>query len=1586
MSTEEEEINFQLGDRVYIAATGPLDGLRGRIYYLDETLLRILPDGTFHRLEDIPILDGDFDPALEITNAYLLKKRAEPAFVVQHDFQVGYLAETIKENGEMGVTYKIKSIDEGADSVVLEDPTGADKEVVFGFIGIRQDEDFIIIRVRQPPDSIAENNAAEAPAAADPLTEEERGGLEILDSLDVPEIMEIREISATQRFYPDIVQRNDMLQDLLSALSIKQQKNPQRQSEIRKLVETMILLRNQFITYTRSGEPSGHINTFYTTLNELLEKGEVPLSRRVADAKRVLYLDHTTQHINGTETDPLDTAYTGVSVQYLSDVVAASVEYYEKELGGIQGQAVGGALPNWFLSWEGFFSTYQKSWVSGGTGRRPFSADTEFFRSMPEMGAVKNIDGLSNLEDNEQAGIDLITVADIKKINISLLRGVGPRVGRMREKEAPRIVESAESVAVESYLLFPLKYDRELGAIRSGKLALDIGRALTPSMTMEMILWKQPISDIPTADAIFNVSRTSFGNITVEDWLVGQPLESKGMGDVLNKLASFGLATKELNLDQMLVIIEKINKYRALVRTTIQNINEKSKIELEGISLQNNPLLLPEIVQERVNQLLGEPSFQKAIQEFQTRYPSYRENDIALFAYLFTKMYDFTVAVLSGAPIPLQREIRRKARVDFLRRLTESAIILDNKSRRVPYISEKPTVPRSNVKDYVDADVRSVNPCAHVSSITMIRKIKDNTLRMKALLEFLTRFAGEKKDNWVHCKVCSKQAICVHERLLLQEFLKPLEKDDLHKELLLTFSRSQFHGQFCCSNCGQSISDIDYDTSLEYDDEGRPMSGRAVLVDSDAILQDQFDQALGAPVGTAEDMKFPTDIQTDIYKIAKTITGRVGVRITEEGYRKISQRVEIDVAKQPSREDYSKYQKGQKAKGVATIDYDVLRSRVIIASTTAYLLVELQSGIPSYTTRYRLPGCSKIGFSGFPTGPKEQTTGIDYLACAISGISENAAPWNLTGFLKEKSVQKRQAEIAKLVMTAVNNTLKNSDVQNDMALKKEYMEKIGKVVQEEGLVEKIPSGFVPEQIVRGDSASAVPSAANDKEKGRGWILLANDIAKQTIALGTNSPYSETTCCFHPLQTPTAFWDSKDLPALPTAKGSTGGKGSHLAVHYTTRRLDQVNVVAPDSILYRVFLQVCFEGPRRGLPHEPGYDHLCPHCGFQFPRSNEILTPEEGLTALQTQKVDTSRAKFQELLDESHNRYSVTPATTVDLITGINLLTKLRALEPPPFEGWAEVISNTILAVETFSKDKAPEDTDIASAYGPLSNLAEEFKQELISRIGPENTRIAEQLVTQSPTSLVQSLQTYFLVPFQRLHSKFHTESLKVQNNYELGEGTEEDIHALLRNHLAYLDELKKLMDGITKSKVEQVRNKLMVCIPFIQEYIRTPLLPGGAIGLPYLLQAMVLGIFAECANPNLIPKGTRKGDTLDARGAMKVLSICLGRFRLEGLNFTQDEIRSMIARREEVEKMRIISKFDRMTPEQKAAELMNKRLGLGQWAVGGTDAVWKYNSAQYERERVERGEMVGLMDGAPAADEVGREAGYSNEQTGEDDH
>jgi hypothetical protein len=109
----------------------------------------------------------------------------------------------------------------------------------------------------------------------------------------------------------------------------------------------------------------------------------------------------------------------------------------------------------------------------------------------------------------------------------------------------------------------------------------------------------------------------------------------------------------------------------------------------------------------------------------------------------------------------------------------------------------------------------------------------------------------------------------------------------------------------------------------------------------------------------------------------------------------------------------------------------------------------------------------------------------------------------------------------------------------------------------------------------------------------------------------------------------------------------------------------------------------------------------------------------------------------------------------------------------------------------------------------------------------------------------------------------------------------------------------------------------------------------------------------------------------------------------------------LIARRTAAEKDLFMTGQNKMTPEEKKADLMMKRLGLGKWAVGGTKAIITLDPDQLDREREQRIEM-GLGDFAINADAaahatallqddiyggggVGAEGGYDNEQTAADD-
>jgi hypothetical protein len=225
--------------------------------------------------------------------------------------------------------------------------------------------------------------------------------------------------------------------------------------------------------------------------------------------------------------------------------------------------------------------------------------------------------------------------------------------------------------------------------------------------------------------------------------------------------------------------------------------------------------------------------------------------------------------------------------------------------------------------------------------------------------------------------------------------------------------------------------------------------------------------------------------------------------------------------------------------------------------------------------------------------------------------------------------------------------------------------------------------------------------------------------------------------------------------------------------------------------------------------------------------------------------------------------------------------------------------------------------------------------------------------------------------------------------------------------LGFLHTIQKTVKGYTRSKLETVVKQLAVVLPLIQNEIRANLIPGGVLGLPYFVGTLISGILAEFINPNVMPTQPIVGavGTLDAttRVPLNILDTCLIRLETEGLLYTEEQIRERIAKRIEAEKVAVLRRMDNMTPEEKRVTLMNQRLGLKEYAVGGTKAIFLLNEDQYERERIQRGEM-GLATEFGATGEMaeamqqfaneeayggggdGAEGGYDNVQMDADDY
>lgn len=1582
-----EEDSFELGDTIYLSGKNGAWEVSGRIYYLDDSKIQVLPTDKARNLETIEIIDGELDPEAQIERLVLVSKRTNPAFVVQSNFHVGQVVDTIKEDGTLGVTYTITAIDVAKDTATFKDEGGDIQTIEFNFTGIPSEytSQFVIMRSREAPIPVLQLEEVVRP---DELAGEEKKGdeeLEVLGAIDIEEAREVVFVPKTEQIIEDKIQYSDMFQDLLNCLKTYQQKSLKYQGQTRQLVELMMSLRNDVVKYTRSGEPNGLKQNSYLSLGQLLDNVNVPLAKPVIEADRVLNFDLPKEYYwKSVVEPPLRGTTDGVLRGFLEQIVKASVEYYKNQIGKRkETETSEGMLPNWYVDWEGYFQKFFMPWQSSGEGKeKAFLKDTDFFRSKIPALTVEDektvfeetIGGLKR--DPKKPKDKGLFAGEETFIGLSILRGTSGRVGRLGPKEAPRILESPERGVVSYQILFPLQFLREFGSIRSSKLAMDVGVSMMQPLSIAKIIRdKKGITEIPSAGAILAVSASSLANISLEDWLENQPLESRGLGDIQTYLASLGVSSIELTLDQFSTLTSKVNLYLANLRDGIIKMNAESQKALSEITLTNRPFLSQERSKEFIENLHAD-YLNEQIDIFRNRFPSYRENELALISFLMNqKLIDYTLAILAKGESLAKESVR--IRRDLYMEAVQRRAMITHKKKLIGAIPEP-------------------NRCAHVNALAIIKKVKDEPTYFKLLAKFITKFGSQRKDNWLYCTLCNKECLCYHEMLLLQEFLKPREKDVLHKELLLGFSDGQFHGRYCCKNCGQPISEVEYDNSLEYDDEGRPMSGRSVLVDEDAIKEEQLNLFLDAPAEKVEPIEFKSERENLIYKTALQLADKVGIAFTKQDLKKVVQRVEAELLRQPSIDEYSVTYKAAKAAGKTIPDYSTLFHRVLVCSTAAHLLLCIQTNIPGYVVRYVMEGC-KAGFSGYPFGDDSDKTGILYLACAVGGIMKNETPWNLTGFQKGAK-DKREALIASYIAKLAGAAMNDMSVQEEVDRKKEHNEKIfGEGVEDGKLKEIVPEGFLPPLLRASDAAAApiVEAAATDSQKIQAWFLQANQKALETGILDARSVYTTTTCCFTSIKEPGKFWkEQTELPTLPEEPVRSGSHGSYLNVHFKSPRLDMLSVIASEKEYYKLFLQICFTGPREGMKHEPGYDHVCPHCKFSFPRDPSLMDFEkEGLAALQSQGIDVTKPAFEALVDKMHQIYKIEKSKKIKISAGEELLMKLADLNPAPIEEWKPLLYEIKEKLNAIPEDKKTDEFEIAQAYNRLSNKAQEDYDEIVKRMGLENAQTLQQILDQTTSSAIQSIHDYIMIPYLRLANRFNMASLNNLGNFDLPTQTKEDIIVDLREHLKYNNELitKKYVEGLTKAKVQFISKQFFALFPILQKEIRAPLVPGGKVGVPYLLKAAIYGMLQSFINPNEVPPvemvDFTPGDSLQdvsSRANLQILYQFLKRYREEGINFSPDQIREKLAKRKEAEKLRIINRLDKMTEEERRAELINKKYGLGEWSRGGTKGIAVLNQEQYDYENWELFQMGMKKRREREPDQSGFMAGGGGREDGYD--
>ncbi len=1604
---------IQLGDDVIIESV-TYGRTIGTVYYRSLEMIHVKPDGVSNDVHRFAVEQTEdrkerFNEEDGVSAIYILKKRELESFVEQQDIRVNQVIDTFDQDRKPYKTYKVIDVDKENDKITIQDPNEENsEELEFGFIGIpiEKHNEFVVIRVRpmvfsEEPSS--EEDKLHEEQDLQPDVEQEEADVADFEDIGIEEVGEIEvvrakvytEAAAYEQRIPDNIQRTDALNDFLSSLDPSLQNDPYAVRSVRTLVETLFYLKQSTIAYEKSGEIQGAKALSASTLVDLIERAAVPLGRPVLNISKKEYkVDDFDEKSDAQKIQFVDFEW---ELQQMKDKISTLVS------GSIKGDSKGKIVTEWHDQ-RTFLSQYLSPWRHLGVDEPLWTAiaDSDFFRTNPPDSEQATLPGYTASHDEKSPPI-------FYKVPFGMERALTTTYRKGTERRKVALLEE-EKASINSYVLFPIRAAPYLGSTRSHHLAIDSGRSQLPPKTMKMILKElgDPTEMGATSNdvVLLNTAGQTLGNIPLVDYIRGITFSSLGLGDTFAVLEQYGMENMELNQDLTGVLLEKIKASQSQLLSSLGSLRD-AMVSAGAKEGEPNPFLESPAFLEEVRR---QPILAKVLQDYEEKNISLSSSDLGKVIHLM-KAHPNYFQVAAGKNALLMG----KAFIDANRSIYLSQL---SNEQQIDYNKNHSGIrPRKN-------------PCRHVADLVSVRKLRNDSERFQELTKFALRYQGARDQNWINCNVCSEHLICVHERLQLQAYLNPKEKDTIEKEIILMFSGGQFQGNYICRNCGQTIRELGFDNNLEFDDNGKPKSGRAVLVDKDALLDEQIDQAVGVPIEPSMEKEMNLgESETVIYQIVREISERVGIILDKQGYRNVIRGAQSWIDKFPDRKSYARKQ--EKSRGRMP-DYEIASSRDIINAAAVYLLIEIQTKIPAYVVRYALKGCKSPGFEGYPLDSNESNQqGIQYIACAISSIRKKEKPWTLAyQAIPDDAV--RQAGIAVSIVKIIKDIVGNDIIQAQLEEKRRYLLHVfgtSSINDESRTKDSIPASFLPEQIILTPEEAAkqvisreVVEAVGNERARAGlvalWIRQAHAIAEKSAHLVRGTAFSETTCCVNPIQEPGSYWKSmSELPEIHKRTLMPHRQGQSLLTEFIPRPAE-VGVTEPNKDLYfRLFLKCCFTGPRIGYSHQPGVTHQCLWCGFQFPTDPAIMdTDKEGKAALS--EVDTNTAKFTELLDTIHNVNRVEPIHMREISTVRKCMDELIGIKPVPLDDWERLIKLTTDRFMNLNHPGATVD-DFALAAGELSNATSDARTSVERRLSSEKLhRILEGIARLSWVDFFKVLQTYFIIPFQRIFYNFSPESFKipVEMVLSLSEShVKDDLQPVLEKELAFLTSNKGLISGdqiqFAKLKLEDYLAQVSALLPSLN-HIRPSVIPGRDAALVYIQQAFLYGPLSMLLDSSRVPTSIGYQSTMDAmmdrsiEFLLRMVGSSLNKYTREYLSYDAKEIKNLIAVREEKERVNVVREFNALSDEARQVELMNKRLGLGKWAVGGTKLIYAYDKDYYDLERQKRidagiidfpGRGDGEMDapqgrqydkeGFPQHDdeEYEREGGYDHNQHGDDD-
>jgi hypothetical protein len=1097
----------------------------------------------------------------------------------------------------------------------------------------------------------------------------------------------IEEIPSAERFYPDPIQRQDMYNDFVMDLTPDKQKNVKALREVSQLTEYLLALKQSTVKLNVANRPIGVQKSTFETLGDVVNEvntSYIPACVPIYDIKRTLYLD--TREMSPSQ---------NILFKYIMDVEYEDnkrLELYENGEMATNGIAFYSYLDSVFQ----LARITPGSFADEGAVRDVITYEQEGYIA-PEPGTIRSgfEKGLPHGYESSFAhsfgkSIVPLTGEFLTSVRAQTSRFL-PSIRASAHKLIPAgtVSQPADQVITTGYVILDtpsILHARTLVNIPSLMTRIQIADYQRERRVQKLAdLDPVAVTDANSQSHSLMLTKEQVAAATPEFWEIWI---RNNLYRTISPIHGFSPASPLLAVALDAFVPNRSDYPKPLQDEIWKFIDQNMKLwtQASGASRQRIMKKLADGVTE------GE-SYGAIIEHPNTLNKRILED---VFLNILIKNLNEKETILRNNPQVIMAEFEKGFGSEAF---IQYATILTQLEGREPVFD--PQFLKSKLEDIIrseqnrntiaaDEAKRSgskpqINSCEHVRFLVAVRRSmnrgRDHSVYIELFKEFLSKFQGPREGNWIMCQECKKELVCVHEIMTLNEVLHPGRALSLHKKLLIEYGGPVFEGHYTCKNCGIPIQEIEYDTHIEFDDEGRPISGRSVIVDDERKALDLNE------IVSRKEVQYPTEDETKLYQIIKVISERAGAAdISKEIMDRMIHYAQVYLKeKVPPRDQYEQQIQALKIRGTRgkLPSYEEYSRNQRIGVIATLFVIELQTASPPILIRFPFTQC-RFSIQGFPTegmNPDEVGSGaLDYVTCCVASIQRREDPWSSTSWSLLPDLEKRQDIIKKMIVTMTNLLLGSSKSGMQLHISGEIRTAIRKRVESLKLEQRkerasakdtLPTGFMPEPFVQfPQNVVNEPTSADPNQAIAAMNIAGTDGPRKNLLYRLSVVYSQLKLESYKkaekdgmiiygsdrsdsFSSPISLKDIKRgalqvlglvpleeearrlamaLRTIELRTPTSTPAGTHIWTPWTPREIPVLKVEIPKNILYKLFLRNCYKGPTIGSPHKIGYGNACKNCGFQFPVSPDIIDPEkEGKPALDNQNVDYSETEFEKIL-------------------------------------------------------------------------------------------------------------------------------------------------------------------------------------------------------------------------------------------------------------------------------------------------------------------------------------------------------------------